>query len=210
MAQIFASDRNVQATPAAKAARSTAGRPQEQALAGLQAQADQSVATARLAQLQRMENAPMQRMEEEELMQGKMIQRMEEEEALQGKFAEPALQRQETGGSASGGGLPAPLRSGIEALSGMDMSDVQVHRNSSAPASVGAHAYAQGNDIHLGSGQEQHLPHEAWHVVQQREGRVKPTMQMAGVAINDDAGLEKEADTMGGKAAQMVASNTRA
>ena len=27
-------------------------------------------------------------------------------------------------------------------------------------------AYAQGSDIHLAPGQEQHLPHEAWHVVQ--------------------------------------------
>jgi hypothetical protein len=26
-------------------------------------------------------------------------------------------------------------------------------------------------------GQEQHLPHEAWHVVQQKQGRVKPTGQ---------------------------------
>jgi hypothetical protein len=65
-----------------------------------------------------------------------------------------------------------------------------------------SHAYAQGTDIHLASGQEKHLPHEAWHVVQQKQGRVKPTLQMKGaVNINDDAGLEKEADVMGAKAA---------
>ncbi len=34
-------------------------------------------------------------------------------------------------------------------------------------ASIQAEAYAQGSDIHVGSGQEKHLPHEAWHVVQQ-------------------------------------------
>jgi hypothetical protein len=38
-------------------------------------------------------------------------------------------------------------------------------------------------------------------VVQQAQGRVQPTMQMAGgVAVNDDAGLEREADVMGVKA----------
>ena len=47
-------------------------------------------------------------------------------------------------------------------------------------------------------GREQHLAHEAWHVVQQKQGRVKPTLQMKGVAINDDGGLEREADHMGG------------
>ena len=40
-----------------------------------------------------------------------------------------------------------------------------------------AHAYTQGSEIHLGAGQERHLPHEAWHVVQQAQGRVRPTLQ---------------------------------
>jgi hypothetical protein len=99
-------------------------------------------------------------------------------------------------------GMPHPLKSGIEALSGMDMSDVRVHRNSSKPAQLSALAYAQGNDIHLGPGQDGHLGHEAWHVVQQRQGRVQATMQMAGVGVNDDAGLELEADLMGAKASR--------
>jgi hypothetical protein len=85
-------------------------------------------------------------------------------------------------------------------MSGMDMSDVRVHRNSHKPAQLNALAYAQGNDIHLGPGQEQHLPHEAWHVVQQRQGRVRETVQMAGVGVNDEVGLEREADLMGGYA----------
>ncbi|PTS94256.1 hypothetical protein DBR11_23780 [Pedobacter sp. HMWF019] len=47
-------------------------------------------------------------------------------------------------------------------------------------------------------GQEKHLPNEGWHVVQQKEDRVKATKQMKdGVGANDDAGLEKEADVMG-------------
>jgi hypothetical protein len=45
-------------------------------------------------------------------------------------------------------------------------------------------AYAQSRDIHVPPGQEQHLPHEAWHVVPQAQGRVKPTLQMK-VAVPD-------------------------
>ncbi len=100
-------------------------------------------------------------------------------------------------------GLPDKLKSGIENLSGHSMDDVKVHYNSSKPAQLNAHAYAQGTNIHVASGQEKHLPHEAWHVVQQKQGRVKPTIQMKGGAhINDDAGLEKEADVMGAKVLQ--------
>ncbi|WP_299259839.1 DUF4157 domain-containing protein [uncultured Aquimarina sp.] len=109
-------------------------------------------------------------------------------------------------------GLPDTLKSGIENLSGYSMDDVNVHYNSSKPAQLQAHAYAQGTDIHLAPGQEKHLPHEAWHVVQQKQDRVKPTRQLksnpsaslrTGVNINDDVGLEKEADVMGAKALQM-------
>lgn len=100
-------------------------------------------------------------------------------------------------------GLPDHLKSGIENLSGYSMDDVKVHYNSSRPAQLQAHAYAQGNQIHLATGQEKHLPHEAWHVVQQKQGRVKPTMQLKSqVNINDDMRLEKEADVMGTKASQ--------
>ena len=84
------------------------------------------------------------------------------------------------------------------------MDDVKVHYNSTRPAQLNALAYAQGTDIHLGPGQEKHLSHEAWHVVQQKQGRVKPTMQFQGkAAINDDAGLEREADVMGSRALRL-------
>lgn len=107
-------------------------------------------------------------------------------------------------------GLPDSLKTGMENLSGMALDDVRVHINSDKPAQLQAHAYAQGTDIHLGPGQEQHLPHEAWHVVQQKQGRVKPTRQMKGIInVNDDAGLEKEADVMGAKAAQTASTNTK-
>lgn len=97
-------------------------------------------------------------------------------------------------------GLPDSLKTGVENLSGVSLDNVQVHYNSPEPAQLAAHAYAQGNEIHLGPGQEKHLPHEAWHVAQQAQGRVQETAQMKGVSINGDSGLEKEADTMGAKA----------
>lgn len=103
-------------------------------------------------------------------------------------------------------GLPQGLQAGVEQLSGHSMDDVNVHYNSAQPAALNAHAYAQGSDIHLGPGQEKHLPHEAWHVVQQKQGRVKPTTQLKGAGgINDDQGLEQEADVMGSKALQLKA-----
>lgn len=102
-------------------------------------------------------------------------------------------------------GLPDALKQGVESLSGMSLDDVRVHRNSGKPAQMAAHAYAQGSDIHLAPGQDHHLPHEAWHVVQQKQGRVKATMQLAsGVAVNDDAGLEHEADVRGMAATRMT------
>jgi uncharacterized protein DUF4157 len=106
-----------------------------------------------------------------------------------------------TAAAANRTGLPDRLKSGVEALSGVSLDGVKVHYNSSKPAQLNALAYAQGSDIHLAPGQEQHLPHEAWHIVQQAQGRVKPTMQMKdGVPVNDDAGLEHEADVMGERA----------
>lgn len=98
------------------------------------------------------------------------------------------------------GGMPRPLAQGIETLSGMSMEHVRVHYNSPKPSQLQAHAYAQGGDIHLASGQERHLPHEAWHVVQQAQGRVKPTMSVNGTQVNDNPALEREADVMGSRA----------
>jgi uncharacterized protein DUF4157 len=101
-------------------------------------------------------------------------------------------------------GLPVDLKSGIEALSGQSMDGVEVHYNSARPAQLNALAFAQGTDIHVAPGQERHLPHEAWHVVQQAQGRVRPMAKtIDGVGINDDPALESEADAMGGKAMQL-------
>jgi len=98
-------------------------------------------------------------------------------------------------------GLPERLKTGIESLSGVALDHVSVHRNSPRPVRLGALAFTQGTDIHIAPGQEQHLPHEAWHAVQQTQGRVRPTVHAdGGVALNDDVALEREADAMGTKA----------
>lgn len=109
----------------------------------------------------------------------------------------PPVQRQAAHGA---NGLPEDLKSGVESLSGMSLDHVKVHYNSQKPAQLNALAYAQGSEIHMGPGQAHHLPHEAWHLVQQAQGRVKPTMQMAGTPVNDEAALEREADRMGERA----------
>jgi len=97
-------------------------------------------------------------------------------------------------------GMPDSLKAGLEKLSGFSMDDVRVHYNSGEPAQLQAHAFAQGNQVHIAPGQEKHLPHEAWHVVQQKQGRVQATRQLKGTGMNDDSGLETEADIMGEKA----------
>lgn len=99
-------------------------------------------------------------------------------------------------------GLPDNLKAGVEDMSGFSMDDVRVHYNSSKPAAVQALAYTQGTDIYIAPGQERHLPHEAWHVAQQMAGRVQPTVQIAGQPVNNDPGLEHEADVMGSRASR--------
>ena len=120
------------------------------------------------------------------------------EQTVQGKFE-----------SSNNTGLPDGLKTNIESLSGYSMNDVKVHYNSPKPAQMKALAYTQGTDIHVAPGQEKHLGHEAWHVVQQKQGRVQPTTQMKGVNINDNASLEREADIMGTKATQLKAINNK-
>ena len=133
--------------------------------------------------------------EEDEPLQGKFIQpiQREEDELMQGKFEVSMQKKNETG-------MPDNLKAGIEDLSGFAMDDVRVHYNSDKPATVQALAYTQGTDIHVAPGQEQHLPHEAWHVAQQMAGRVEPTTEVGGLPVNDSIELEHEADVMGAKA----------
>ncbi|MCL1123355.1 eCIS core domain-containing protein [Shewanella surugensis] len=129
----------------------------------------------------------------------RMVQR---QSMADNRVAKPAIQKADTNTN-NNTGLPDNLKSGMESLSGINLNHVKVHYNSAKPAAVQAHAYAQGHEIHLGAGQEKHLPHELGHVVQQAQGRVNLTSTVGGMAINDNAGLEKEADVLGAKALQM-------
>jgi hypothetical protein len=106
------------------------------------------------------------------------------------------------------GGLPEQLQTVMEAMSGFSLADVVVHRNSAEPARLGAFAFTRGNEIHVAPGQERHLQHEAWHAVQQKQGRVKATLQMkGGVPLNNDSGLEREADAMASRSEQIGAAD---
>lgn len=164
-------------------------RPEAIQMRKLQEMANNSSKVSQLRALQDMaDNSPQAR-------QAAQLQAMADNHSAQ----QLPIQKKE-----NNTGLPDALKSGIENLSGYSMDDVKVHPKSDKPAQLQAHAYAQGTDIHLGPGQEKHLPHEAWHVVQQKQGRVKPTMQMkGGVNVNDDKGLEKEADVMALKALEV-------
>jgi hypothetical protein len=91
--------------------------------------------------------------------------------------------------------LPDDLKAGVENLSGLSMDDVNVHNNSSKPAQLNEED--AGIDIHLAPGQ---TSKDAWHVVQQKLGRLKPKGKISEIKVNDDQALEKEADKMGRKA----------
>ncbi|MEB3360633.1 MAG: DUF4157 domain-containing protein [Synechococcaceae cyanobacterium] len=171
--------------------------PKMARLQRLQALADASPRVAQLRRLQALADGQLAPV-------AQLAGGPDEDERVQGKFATAELPPQlQQAPRANNTGLPDQLKSGIESLSGLTMDHVRVHFNSSQPAQLSALAYAQGSDIHLAPGQERHLPHEAWHVVQQAQGRVRPTLQMKhGVPVNDDVVLEREADVMGAKAVQ--------
>lgn len=95
-----------------------------------------------------------------------------------------------------GGASFSELSSILESSSGVSLSDVAVHYNSEKPAAIGAEAYAKGNDVFLGPGQERHLSHELTHVVQQKQGIVEPTGSIGGMPVNTSESLEAAADRM--------------
>jgi hypothetical protein len=132
-----------------------------------------------------------------------IVQKMSspQDEVLQPKAATSVYQQE------NNTGLPDSLKAGAENLASLSLDDVHVHYNSSRPAAMQALAYAQGTEIHVGPGQEKHLSHEVWHVVQQKQGRVEPTSQARGVQINDNDLLEQEADIMGTRAISAVSTS---
>jgi hypothetical protein len=102
-------------------------------------------------------------------------------------------------------GMPDDLKSGVENISGLSLDDVRVHYNSSKPSQLHALAYTKGTNIYLGPGQVGQLPHEAWHVVQQKQGRVRDVKRShSGINVADDPMLEREADRYGYSAPRFV------
>lgn len=114
--------------------------------------------------------------------------------------------------------IPAPLRTPLEHTFQEDFSQVVIHTNSLQAAHLGALAYAQGHDIYIAPGMfhpiRQHsqmlLRHELAHVLQQRQGRVRPTGLMQGIPVNNDANLEREADAWSQKPLSYSAGSDRA
>ncbi len=108
----------------------------------------------------------------------------------------------------SGAPLPGGVRDKMESSLGADFADVRVHQGPQAE-SMGAVAYAQGQDVHFKPGAydpesssgQRLLGHELAHVVQQRAGRVS-VPQGKGMPVNEDPSLEAEADAAGDRAAR--------
>jgi hypothetical protein len=145
-----------------------------------------------------------------------VLQRKLRDRMLQRKAADTANDGQATlaAGAAqaptSGGAkLPDALSAQMGTSMGADFSAVRVHEGEHV-REVGAQAYASGNDLHFAPGEYQPesasgrelIGHELAHVQQQQQGRVSATTQARGVAVNDDGGLEREADERGAKAAR--------
>jgi Domain of unknown function (DUF4157) len=123
-------------------------------------------------------------------------------------YSSPLQAKSKLSGSA-GKSIPTPLRTKMEQSFNTSFANVTLHEGTQA-SSIGALAYTQGNQIHFASGKfhpdtasgQALLGHELAHVVQQRQGRVKPTGQVKGLPLNDNLALEQEADRLGLKAAQ--------
>jgi hypothetical protein len=108
----------------------------------------------------------------------------------------------------AGAPLPEQVRRAMERSFHADFGAVRIHEDPHV-AALGAEAYTRGADIAFAPGRYQPesaaglelLGHELAHVVQQAQGRVRPTLQARGLPINDDEGLEREADALGARAA---------
>lgn len=103
--------------------------------------------------------------------------------------------------------LPQTIRHIMENALGADFSSVRVHEGHEATM-LGAISFTQGDNVHFAPGRYaphseeglQVIGHELAHVVQQRAGRVAP---LADGLISMESSLEREADAIGARAAQL-------
>lgn len=137
------------------------------------------------------------------------LQKILGNQAIQRMLSTSPVQKSENLSTGSGRSLPLPTQEKMEKSFREDFSDVRIHSESAVASQIGAVAFAQGNDIHFAPGTyqpetqsgQQLLGHELTHVVQQRQGRVQPTLPDSSLPINDDPSLEAEADHFGSLAA---------
>ena len=101
---------------------------------------------------------------------------------------------EKTVASPSLAGIHDTMKARFENLSGFSFDDVRKHYNSGKPAQLQALAYAQGNQVYVAPEQEQHLGHELGHVLQQKQGIIKPTLKSRSMPINSESSLEADAD----------------
>lgn len=133
---------------------------------------------------------------------------LEGEGLLQGKFESSPKQSSSTSSTTSTG-LPGTVQAKMEKSFNTSFSDVKITKDSSKAKNIGAKAYTQGSSIHFAPGKfdpnttsgQELIGHELTHVVQQKQGRVTPSIQGKFQNINTDSSLEKEADHMGARAA---------
>lgn len=112
-----------------------------------------------------------------------------------------------------GGGQPLSqaLLAKMESAFNADFSDVRVHIGPQA-GRLGALAFTTGKDLYFAPGQYQPdsmqgqrlIGHELAHVIQQRQGRVRPSA--SGISVVLDQALEAEADRHGMRAALHIQS----
>lgn len=107
-----------------------------------------------------------------------------------------------------GASLPTPVQHKMERALGADFSSVRIHEGPLA-RTIGAQAFTRGTDVHFAPGQyqphttagQQVLGHELAHVVQQSQGRARPSTRVGGMAVDASPQLEHEAEQAGQRAA---------
>jgi hypothetical protein len=103
--------------------------------------------------------------------------------------------------------LPPALRVRLERSLATDLSAVRVGVDPAVEA-MGARAVASGIEVVFAPrayhpetpAGEQLIAHEVAHLTQQAQRKVTPTRVVGGMAINDDAALERDADDLGARA----------
>jgi hypothetical protein len=122
--------------------------------------------------------------------------------------AQPEVPSDGSARAADTAAMPGPLRATMERTLGADFSDVRIRNPSARASELNAAAFTQGSEIHVAPGHwaphtskgRELLGHELGHVLQQRAGRVRTTATLASAPLNDDPGLEREADAIGARA----------